>query len=139
MTLHITVKNSYVSFQRTFYVGTDDKTFLQLAHIVITKMTTIVPKNTMMQLYMHQFPLCMIPHKFASQVAIIMKDELMSRQNSTFRYWNLQESMFDELTDDDDDLFSDIIRDYEIEKDDLAETFVINNDDHTIFSEDSDN
>ena len=91
MTLHITHTaedhNDNIDFQRNFtQLLEDDTYFLELMHIIFTKLISNVPDSLKFKLYLYQIPSCMIPYKFAQDAFEILKPIIHENEKTRTTY-----------------------------------------------------
>ena len=88
MTLHITNtsgNNDVVDFQRGFYhhLGVD---FMELMHIIFTKLLSKVPDDLNFKLHIYQIPSCMVPYIFAKDAFEILKPLVIEHDKTRYTY-----------------------------------------------------
>ena len=92
MSLHITnclPEDDRSDFQKVFLLnGNDDNKFyfLELMHIIFTKLISNVPDALCFKLYLYKIPSCMIPHKFAKDAFKILKPMILHHKESRYTY-----------------------------------------------------
>ena len=92
MTLHIThYIPDHIDFQNFFYLDMDmdkdkDQYFLELMHIIFTKLISNVPDAITFKLYIYQIPSCMIPYKFVKDAFEILKPLIIHHQKTRYTY-----------------------------------------------------
>lgn len=85
MALHITSLRG-VDFQTIFYCSCDNDYFLELVHILFTKLISNVPNDLTFKLYAYQIQSCMIPYKFVRDAFEILKPLISSNQKTRVIY-----------------------------------------------------
>ena len=85
MTLHITncLSEGY-DFQKVFSHNDENGYFLELMHIIFTKLISKVPDSLTFKLYVYQIPSSMVPYKFAKDAFEIVKP--LIQHNEKTRY-----------------------------------------------------
>lgn len=94
MTLHITHTaadddddDNNKDFQRNFpQLLEEDTYFLELMHIIFTKLISKVPDSLKFKLYFYQIPSCMIPYKFAQDAFQILKPIILDHEKTRSTY-----------------------------------------------------
>ena len=85
MTLHIThCLPNKIDFQRVFSHNDEGDYFLELMHIIFTKLISNVPDALTFKLYVYQIPSSMVPYKFAKDAFEILKP--LIQHNEKTRY-----------------------------------------------------
>jgi hypothetical protein len=99
MALHITNVPDGTHFQKVFYKNSFTDTsdtepyFLELVHIIFTKLIAKVPDNVAFKLYTLEIPSCMIPYVFARDAFDILKPLIVDnpKTRSTFEQYFMGE------------------------------------------------
>ena len=92
MTLHITHTagdddDNNIDFQRNFHQLLEHDTyFLELMHIIFTKLISNVPDSLKFKLYIYQIPSCMIPYKFTQDAFEILKPIILDHEKTRTTY-----------------------------------------------------
>ena len=89
MTLHITTvadDDNSIDFQTVFPQVLDHTYFLELMHIIFTKLISNVPDSLKFKLYIYRIPSCMIPYKFAQDAFEILKPIILDHEKTRTTY-----------------------------------------------------
>lgn len=90
MTLHIThclPDNNNIDFQKMFSNNTNEKYhFLELMHIIFTKLISDVPDALTFKLHVYQIPSCMISKKFAKDAFKILMPLILYHKETRYIY-----------------------------------------------------
>ena len=85
MTLHITnCLPDKIDFQRVFSHNDEGGYFLELMHIIFTKLISNVPDALTFKLYVYQIPSSMVPYKFAKDACEILKPLIQHNEKTRF-------------------------------------------------------
>ena len=86
MTLHITIPDG-IDFQNILYKSlSNDKYFLELAHIIFTKLISEVPSTLTFKLYIFNIPSYMISYEFAKDAFDILKPLIFCNEDTMYTY-----------------------------------------------------
>ena len=100
MTLHITHLYDDIDFQTIFLEDTSSSYFLQVMHIIFTKLISKVPDSLKFKLYLYQIPSGMIPNKFAKDALEILKPIILEHNKSRYTYERYLRSSREEQEND---------------------------------------
>ncbi len=110
MTLHIThclPDDSNMDFQKMFSKNINEKHyFLELAHMILTKLISDVPDGLLFKLYVYQIPSSMISQKFAKDAFKILKPLILHHEETRYtyeRYLAGKENILDGDEEEEDD------------------------------------
>ena len=84
MTLHISIPDG-INFQTSLY-NDDDDYLLELAHIILTKLISIVPDTLTFKLYVFHIPSCNISYEFARDAFEILKPIIFTNKKTMYTY-----------------------------------------------------
>ena len=92
MALHITHcginSQQQIDLQKVFSHSYADEYFLELMHIIFTKLISNVPDELNFKLYVYQIPSCMVPYKFTKDAFEILKPLIVHHEKFTYeRYF----------------------------------------------------
>jgi len=122
MTLHIThclPNDSDMDFQKMFSKNINEKHyFLELAHMILTKLISDIPDGLLFKLYVYQIPSSMISQKFAKDAFKILKPLILHHEETRYTYERYLAGKENILEEDDEEEEED---DEEEEEDDDEE------------------
>lgn len=109
MTLHIThclPDDSNMDFQKMFSKNINEKYhFLELMHIIFTKLISDVPDGLLFKLYVYQIPSSMISEKFAKDAFKILKPLILHHEETRYIYERyLARKEIDDEDDEDEEV-----------------------------------